>query len=85
MYVAGDRVLVVLSLDGANAGALENTRGWGCAPTGKNGEAPCCDMFQLEGGKVVSFHCYQEIRWGFAPTPLARRSGNEGQLRFILN
>jgi ketosteroid isomerase-like protein len=28
--------------------------------TGKDMDAPCCDVFKLEGGKIKRFHCYPE-------------------------
>jgi ketosteroid isomerase-like protein len=27
-------------------------------PTGKRMDAPCCDVFRLENGKIQSFNCY---------------------------
>lgn len=62
VYEAGNRVIVELSLNGTSEGPLE-IPGVGFLPsTGKKINAPCCDVFLLEHGKVVSFHCYQEIR-----------------------
>lgn len=62
VYVAGNRVIVELSLNGTSVGPLE-IPGVGFVPaTGKVLKAPCCDVFLLDGGKVVSFHCYQEMR-----------------------
>ncbi len=62
VYVAGDRVIVELSLNGTSAGPLEIPGVGFVPPTGKKVKAPCCDVFLLEDGKVVSFHCYHEIR-----------------------
>ncbi|MBA3961216.1 MAG: nuclear transport factor 2 family protein [Chthoniobacterales bacterium] len=62
VYVAGDRVIVELSLNGTSAGPLEIPGVGFVPPTGKKVKAPCCDVFLLEDGKVISFHCYHEIR-----------------------
>ena len=29
-------------------------------PTGKRMDAPCCDVFELSGGKIKRFDCYPE-------------------------
>jgi hypothetical protein len=29
-------------------------------PTGKRMDAPCCDVFELAGGKIKRFDCYPE-------------------------
>lgn len=31
------------------------------ARTGETFDIPCCDVFHLRDGKVVSFHCYNEF------------------------
>ncbi|UAJ12451.1 nuclear transport factor 2 family protein [Glacieibacterium megasporae] len=62
VYVAGDRVVVELSLNGTSLGPLEIPNVGFVPPTGKKVSAPCCDVFHLEAGKVVSFHCYHELR-----------------------
>jgi ketosteroid isomerase-like protein len=31
------------------------------SPTGMEIHAPCCDVFHLKDGKVVSFHCYVAV------------------------
>ncbi|MGY2736660.1 nuclear transport factor 2 family protein [Sphingomonas sp. UYP23] len=62
IYTVGDRVIVELSLNGTNTGPLEIPGIGFVPPTGKVVHAPCCDVFLLNDGKVVSFHCYQEIR-----------------------
>lgn len=59
---AGDRIIVELSLNGTSLGPLEVPGFPAIPPTGKRVPAPCCDVFQLRDGKVVSFHCYQELR-----------------------
>jgi ketosteroid isomerase-like protein len=57
VYVAGDVVIVELSLNGTHRGPLTLPAGT-IPPTGKEMHAPCCDVFHLVGGKVQSFHCY---------------------------
>lgn len=56
--VVMDNVVVVqLSLNGTHKGPLVLPAGT-IAPTGNVIHAPCCDVFRLEDGKVVSFDCY---------------------------
>ncbi|BAM86044.1 hypothetical protein S58_00230 [Bradyrhizobium oligotrophicum S58] len=57
IYVAGDVVVVELSLNGTHKGALALPLGT-IPATGREIHAPCCDVFHLENGKVKSFHCY---------------------------
>ncbi len=57
LYVAGDVVVVELSIRGTHKGELTLASGT-VAPTGKVIDVPCCDVFHLEGGKVISFNCY---------------------------
>ncbi|WP_313606547.1 nuclear transport factor 2 family protein [Rhizobium sp.] len=56
-YVAGDVVIVELTLNGTQTGPLAMPAGT-IGPTGKEMHAPCCDVFHLKDGKVTSFHCY---------------------------
>ena len=56
-YVAGDMVIVELTLNGTQTGPLALSAGT-IPPTGKEMHAPCCDVFHLVNGKVASFHCY---------------------------
>ncbi len=56
-YVAGDVVIVELTLNGTQTGPLAMPAGT-IPPTGKEMHAPCCDVFHLKDGKVTSFHCY---------------------------
>jgi ketosteroid isomerase-like protein len=30
-------------------------------PTGRGMHAPCCDVFHLKDGKIMSFHCYVAV------------------------
>ena len=55
-YVHDDVVVVELSPKGTHNGALKLPAGT-LTPTAKNINAPCCDVFLLKDGKVVSFHC----------------------------
>ena len=57
IYVAENVVVVELAIRGTHKGELTLASGT-VAPTGKAIDAPCCDIFKLEGGKVISFHCY---------------------------
>jgi hypothetical protein len=56
----GDHVLVELSLNGTHKGDLVLPAGT-ISPTGKKISAPCCDVFRLKDGKVISFHCYVAV------------------------
>jgi ketosteroid isomerase-like protein len=56
-YLAGDVVVVELSLNGTHRGPLVLPAGT-IAATGNEMHAPCCDVFHLKEGKVTSFHCY---------------------------
>jgi predicted ester cyclase len=57
MYASGDRIIVELSLNGTHKGPLVLPAGT-IPATGNKIEAPCCDVFLIENGKVKSFHCY---------------------------
>ena len=57
VYVSGDVVVVELSLNGTHKGPLVLPAGT-IPATGKEIQAPCCDVFHLKAGKVTSFHCY---------------------------
>jgi ketosteroid isomerase-like protein len=56
-YVAENVVVVELAIRGTHKGELALASGT-LAPTGKAIDAPCCDIFKLEGGKITCFHCY---------------------------
>ena len=56
-YVTENVVVVELAIRGTHKGELALASGT-LAPTGKTIDAPCCDVFKLEGGKVTCFHCY---------------------------
>jgi ketosteroid isomerase-like protein len=60
VYVAGDVVIVELSLNGTHKGPLELPTGT-IPATGKRMKAPCCDVFRLKNGKIQSFNCYPVI------------------------
>jgi predicted ester cyclase len=60
MYFTGDVVVVELSLNGTHKGNLPLPAGV-IPPTNKEIHAPCCDVFHLKDGKVVSFHCYVAV------------------------
>jgi ketosteroid isomerase-like protein len=69
VYVSGDLIVVELSLNGTHKGGLVLPAGT-ILPTGKEIHAPCCDVFHLKDGKVVSFHCYVAV-----PILLRTRTG----------
>jgi ketosteroid isomerase-like protein len=59
VYVSGDVVVVQLALQGTHDGALHLP--FGMLPaTGKRMDAPCCDVFKLQDGKLHRFDCYPE-------------------------
>jgi ketosteroid isomerase-like protein len=60
MYFNEEVVVVELSLNGTHKGDLEIPEGV-ISPTKKEMHAPCCDVFHLKDGKVVSFHCYVAV------------------------
>jgi len=60
VYTFDDLVVVELSLNGTHKGDLVLPVGT-IPPTGKEIHAPCCDVFHLKDGKVVSFHCYVAV------------------------
>jgi ketosteroid isomerase-like protein len=59
VYVVGDVVVVQLALQGTHDGPLQLPFGQ-LPATGKQMNAPCCDVFELEGGKIKRFDCYPE-------------------------
>jgi ketosteroid isomerase-like protein len=59
VYSTGDVVVVQLALQGTHDGPLQLPFGE-LPPTGKQMDAPCCDVFEVEGGKIKRFDCYPE-------------------------
>jgi ketosteroid isomerase-like protein len=59
IYSTDDVVVVQLALQGTHDGPLQLPFGE-LAATGKQMNAPCCDVFELEGGKIKRFDCYPE-------------------------
>jgi ketosteroid isomerase-like protein len=57
-YVNGDIVVVQLALQGTHDGPLSMAGGGVLEPTGNRMDAPCCDVFELEDGKIKRFDCY---------------------------
>ena len=57
IYVAENVVVVEIAIRGTHKGELALASGT-LAPTGKPIDVPCCDVFHVESGKVISFHCY---------------------------
>jgi predicted ester cyclase len=57
IYVVENVVVVELATRGTHKGELTLASGT-LAPTGKAIDVPSCDVFHLESGKIISFHCY---------------------------
>ena len=57
VYADGDVVVVQLALQGTHDGPL-SAAGGVLEPTGRRMDAPCCDVFELENGKIKRFDCY---------------------------
>jgi predicted ester cyclase len=57
IYVAENVVVVEIAIRGTHKGELALASGT-LAPTGKTIDVPVCDIYHLEGGKIISFHCY---------------------------
>jgi predicted ester cyclase len=57
IYVAENVVVVETAIRGTHKGELALASGM-LAPTGKTIDVPVCDVYHLEGGKIISFHCY---------------------------
>ena len=57
VYVTENVVVVELRIQGTHKGKL-TLGSKTIAPTGLAIDVPCVDVFRLEGGKVVSFNCY---------------------------
>jgi predicted ester cyclase len=60
MYFRDDVVVVELSLNGTHKGDLPLPKGT-IPPTGRTMRTPCCDVFHLKDGKVLSFDCYVAV------------------------
>ncbi len=60
LYTTGDVVVVELTLNGTHNGDLNLPKGV-IPPTGREMHAPCCDVFHLKDGKIMSFHCYVAV------------------------
>jgi ketosteroid isomerase-like protein len=57
MYATGNMVIVQLALQGTHDGPLQAGEGI-IDPTGNRMDAPCCDVFELNDGKIQRFDCY---------------------------
>jgi ketosteroid isomerase-like protein len=57
IYVAENVVVVEIAIRGTHKGELALASGT-LAPTGKTIDVPTCDVYHLEGGKIISFDCY---------------------------
>jgi ketosteroid isomerase-like protein len=58
-YADGNIVVVQLALQGTHDGPLQLPFGE-LPATGGQMDAPCCDVFELEDGKIKRFDCYPE-------------------------
>jgi ketosteroid isomerase-like protein len=58
-YADGNIVVVQLALQGTHDGPLQLPFGE-LPATGRQMDAPCCDVFELEDGKIKRFDCYPE-------------------------
>lgn len=76
IYSMGDVVVVELAIRGTHRGPLMTPAGT-VPPTGKTIDVPCCDVFHLRDGKVVSFHCYNAASILQRQLGLAGTSGAE--------
>ncbi len=61
LYVRGNIVVIPLALQGTHLGPLHLPAGT-LRPTGKRMDAPCCDVFELAGGKIKRFGCCPPAR-----------------------
>ena len=59
VYADGNVVVVQLALQGTHDGPLQTPFGE-LRATDKKMDAPCCDVFELEDGKIKRFDCYPE-------------------------
>jgi predicted ester cyclase len=57
IYVAENVVVVETAIRGTHKGELALASGT-LGPTGKTIDVPVCDVYHLEGGKIISFDCY---------------------------
>lgn len=60
VYAMGDVVVVELRLQGTHKGDFPVAGGI-LPATGRAFDVPCCDVFHLRDGKVVTFHCYNDV------------------------
>ena len=59
VYVSDNMVVVQLALQGTHRGPLWLPAGT-LPATGKEMDAPCCDVFEVTDGKIKRFDCYPE-------------------------
>jgi ketosteroid isomerase-like protein len=57
VYVSGDVVIVELALQGTHDGPLSLPEGV-LPPSGNRMDAPCCDVFRLQNGRIQLFNSY---------------------------
>jgi len=59
LYSKEDVVIVEIAIRGTHTGELSLASG-SLAPTGNTIDVPGCDVYHLEDGKIISFHCYNQ-------------------------
>jgi len=70
IYVTENVVVVETAIRGTQKGELALASGT-LAPTGKTVDVPVCDVYHLEGEKIISFHCYN------LPSAMLRQLGEK--------
>jgi predicted ester cyclase len=70
IYVAENVVVVEIAIRGTHKGQLALASGT-LAPTGKTIDVPTCDIYHLEGGKIIAFDCYN------LPSAMLRQLGEK--------
>ena len=60
VYTTDDVVVVELKLQGTHRGDFQVVGGI-LPATGTKFDVPCCDVFHLRNGKVVTFRCYNDL------------------------
>jgi len=70
IYVAENVVVVEIAIRGTHKGGLALASGT-LSPTGKTIDVPTCDIYHLEGGKIIAFNCYN------LPSAMLRQLGEK--------
>jgi ketosteroid isomerase-like protein len=83
IYADDNVVVVQLALQGTHDGPLQLPFGV-LRATGKQMDAPCCDVFEIEDGKIKRFDCYPEgsvifAQLGYSPTSRPHSPADTGR------